>query len=164
MSPSLPNSCIELSHSSEATKARWASENARWTWNILNAFRPTLLPEFRGSSTHMGSNLPDWNCCFCVMFECVFWMLNCRCKGVKRCGFGAKGSDMCASWERKKYCLVRTLMPKEERVKMREKEIKQQHRITKVKQERTSDAGIEIIPVEIKQPVIAIAMRWTDEQ
>jgi hypothetical protein len=50
-------------------------------------------------------------------------------------------------------------MPKEERVKMREKEIKQQHRITKVKQERTSDAGIEIIPVEIKQPVIAIAMR-----
>jgi hypothetical protein len=50
-------------------------------------------------------------------------------------------------------------MPKEERVKMREKEIKQQHRITKVKQERTSDAGIEIIPVEIKQSVIAIVMQ-----
>ena len=55
-------------------------------------------------------------------------------------------------------------MPKEERVKMREKEIKQQHRITKVKQERTSDAGIEIIPVEIKQSVIVMIMLRCDEQ
>ena len=115
-SPSLPNSCMELSHSSEATKARWASESARWTWNILKAFLPTLLPGFRGSSTHMGSNLPDWNCCFFV-----FWMLNCRCNGATRCGCGEKGSRRCASWERKKYCLVRTLMPNEEREKMREK-------------------------------------------
>lgn len=55
-------------------------------------------------------------------------------------------------------------MPKEERVKMREKEIKQQRRITKVKQERTSDAGIEIIPVEIKQSVIAMIMLRCDER
>jgi uncharacterized membrane protein len=55
-------------------------------------------------------------------------------------------------------------MPKEERVKMREKEIKQQRRITKVKQERTSDSGIEIIPVEIKQSVIAMIMLRCDER
>ena len=47
---------------------------------------------------------------------------------------------------------------------MREKEIKQQRRITKVKQERTSDSGIEIIPVEIKQSVIAMIMLRCDER
>lgn len=133
-SPSSSNSLVELmSHSSEATNARWASENARWTWNIRNAFRPTLFKGLRGSSTHIGSNLPDGNCCFCEMLVCVLWKPNCRCRGWSRFCFEAElriimsGNwlwwgmfhpctskfcrESCASWERKKYCLVRTLMP-----------------------------------------------------